>query len=60
MISIPEEDLVIVRLGSIRMKNYEIPKDKSLIESQLPYIGHPTDLQEYINFAEKIVEQTKN
>lgn len=59
MISIPEEDLVIVRLGSIRMKNYEVPKDKKLIESELPFIGHPTDLPEYINFAEKIVEQTK-
>jgi CubicO group peptidase (beta-lactamase class C family) len=59
MISIPEEDLVIVRLGSIRMKNYEVPKDKSKIETELPFIGHPTDLPEYINFAVKIVEQTK-
>ena len=59
MISIPDEDLVIVRLGSIRMKNYEVPKDKNKIESELPLIGHPTDLPEYINFAEKIVEQTK-
>jgi len=41
------------------MKNYEVPDDKNKIESELPLIGHPTDLPEYINFAEKIVEQTK-
>lgn len=60
MISIPDEDLVIVRLGSVRMKNHEVPKDKNLIKKELPYIGHPTDLPEYINFAEKIVQQTKS
>lgn len=60
MISIPDEDVVIVRLGSIRMKNYEVPKDKNLIKKELPFIGHPIDLPEYINFAEKIVQQTKS
>lgn len=60
MISIPDEDLVIVRLGSIRLKDFEVPKDKKMIESELPFIGHPTDLPDYINFAEKIIEQTKS
>lgn len=59
IISIPEEDLVIVRLGDYRKPNYELPKDKKDLKKQLPFIGHPTDLQEYINFATQITAQIK-
>ena len=59
MISIPEEDVVIVRLGDYRKPNFETPETKSDIKKQLPFIGHPTDLPDYINFAEKIIAQTK-
>lgn len=60
IISIPDEDLVIVRLGSHRLKNYEVPETDAEIKKQLPFIGHPKDLPAYINFAEKIVQQVKN
>jgi len=59
MICIPEEDVVIVRLGSIRLKDFEVPTDVSKIEKRLPYIGHPTDLPAYINFAEEIISASK-
>lgn len=59
MICIPEEDVVIVRLGSIRLKDFEVPKDQNKIKKRLPYIGHPTDLPAYINFAEEIINASK-
>lgn len=58
IIAIPEEDLVIVRLGSRRAPNIEVPAKKTEIEKMLPVIGHPEDLQEYINFAEIIKEES--
>ncbi len=60
IIAIPEENLVIVRLGSRRAPNIEVPKDRFEIKKQLPYIGHPEDLQEYINFAASINEQSSD
>lgn len=59
IISIPEEDLVIVRLGDYRKPNFETPQNKNELKNQLPFIGHPTDLPDYINFAQNIIEQTK-
>jgi len=59
MICIPDEDLVIVRLGDIRMKDFEVPKNKMDLVKRLPYIGHPTDLPVYINFAEEIIAASK-
>lgn len=60
IIAIPEENVVIVRLGSRRAPNGEVPEKASEVKKRLPYIGHPKDLQEYINFATSINEQSSN
>jgi len=59
IISIPDEDVVIVRLGSHRLDNFDIPKKEKEIKKQLLNIGHPKDLPAYINFAEKIIKQSR-
>ncbi len=59
IISIPSKNLVIVRTGSKRNKNYEIPemhkKDPDYIHKNQSKIGHPTDLFVYISQALKVV-----
>lgn len=59
IISIPEKDLVIVRTGSKRNKNYEIPemhkKDPDFIHKNQAKVGHPTDLFVYINAAKEVI-----
>jgi len=58
IISIPDRNLVIVRLGSKRGENYEIPKkfehNKSYIQKNIAKIGHPVDLFEIIAMGKKI------
>lgn len=53
IISIPEEDLVIVRLGEKRTKNIQ-PDKNDLSEKKLKKVGHTSDFLKYINFAEQI------
>lgn len=60
IIAIPDENVVIVRIGSRRAPNFEIDTHKIPNAKELSKLGHPTDLQEYINFAEKIIEQSPN
>lgn len=61
IISIPAKNLVIVRTGSKRNKNYEIPemhqKDKDFIYKNQAKVGHPTDLFVYITQALKVIEE---
>lgn len=59
IISIPEKNLVIVRTGSKRNKNYEIPemhqKDQDFIHKNQAKVGHPTDLFVYIQTAKQVI-----
>lgn len=61
IISIPHENLIIVRLGSKRDKNYEIPenkkKDKKFILKNESKVGHPSDLFKIIRLGEKIQKE---
>jgi CubicO group peptidase (beta-lactamase class C family) len=60
VISIPGEDLVIVRLGDARMKEYEIPNykmnDIEYVKKKESYVGHPMDLMKYISLGEILLE----
>ena len=59
IISIPAENLVIVRTGFKRNNNYEIPemhkKDKGYIYKNQSKVGHPTDLFYYISMAKRVI-----
>lgn len=61
IISIPHENLIIVRLGSKRDKNYEIPenkkKDKKFILKNESKVGHPSDLFKIIRLGEEIQKE---
>ncbi len=61
IISIPEDDVVIVRLGDHRMKEYLIPEnkknDKDFIKKKEAYVGHPMDLMKYISLGELLLKQ---
>lgn len=54
IISIPEEDLVIVRLGEKRTKNIDVDEKAADIDKNLKQVGHSSDFLKYINFAEEI------
>ena len=64
IISIPDENLVIVRLGSKRGENYIIPEkqkdNKKFIQKNIAKIGHPSDLFELIKLGEEINKETFN
>lgn len=61
IISIPHKNLIIVRLGSKRDKNYEIPenkkKDKKFILKNESKVGHPSDLFKIIRLGEEIQKE---
>ena len=61
IISIPAQDLVIVRTGNQRAANYEIPEarkgDKRYLEQHRDKIGHPSDLFEYIRIGKELKGQ---
>lgn len=61
IISIPNQDLVIVRLGSKRDKNYEIPdnkkKNKDFILKNEAKVGHPSDLFQIIKLGKKLQKE---
>lgn len=54
IIAIPEEDLVIVRLGEKRTKSIDVDEHAPDTDKQLKQVGHSSDFLKYINFAEKI------
>lgn len=60
IISIPAENLVIVRTGSKRNDNFDIPEmyknNQDYIRKNEMKVGHPTDLFEYISTAKRMVK----
>ncbi|MFT5778277.1 MAG: CubicO group peptidase (beta-lactamase class C family) [Crocinitomicaceae bacterium] len=63
VISIPAEDLLIVRIGSERKPKYEIPeehkKDKNYVEKHKHEVGHALGFFKYIELGKLINSQTK-
>ncbi|MES2557147.1 MAG: serine hydrolase [Bacteroidota bacterium] len=61
IIAIPAKKLVIVRTGNRRADNFEIPEskkgDKAYRDKYESYIGHPTDLFQYITLGKKLESQ---
>ena len=64
IISIPNENLVIVRLGSKRGENYTIPVhlrgNEAFIKKHEAKIGHPSDLFDMIALGSKMGREIKN
>lgn len=64
IITIPNENLLIVRLGMKRAPKFEIPEhlrnDKKYCEENEKYEGHGLDLFQYIALAKMIKSQTSN
>lgn len=56
-ISIPEENLVIVRLGEKKDKNVAVDEHASDILENLKQVGHSADFLKYVNFAEQIKQE---
>ncbi len=63
IISIPAEDLVIVRTGRKRADNYVIPKkkrdDAEFLAKITDYLGHPSDLFHYLKIGRAIARQAE-
>ncbi|NVK65818.1 MAG: serine hydrolase [Flavobacteriales bacterium] len=63
IITIPKENLMIVRLGSKRKPNFEIPdhfkNDKEYIQQNSHEVGHALDLFQYIALGKMIKSQTE-
>ncbi len=61
IISIPSENVIIVRLGSKRSENFDYETfSKKPNEYQKKYaylVGHPIDLQDYLKIANKILKK---
>jgi len=64
IISIPNENLVIIRLGSKRDRDYTIPAayrgDEKYIENHATKLGHPSDLFEIISLGQKLAKDIQN
>jgi CubicO group peptidase (beta-lactamase class C family) len=64
IITIPAENLIIVRLGSKRNDNFVIEKEQlknpAYYKEHVGKVGHPTDLFRYTAMGKKIAEQAKN
>lgn len=62
IISIPSENLVIVRLGMKRNDNFVIPEDKkgdkAYCKVNNPKVGHPSDFFTFLRLGRKIAAQT--
>jgi CubicO group peptidase (beta-lactamase class C family) len=54
IIAIPDEDVVIVRLGEKRAKSIEVNRTIPFGQQNLKKVGHAPDFIQYINFAEQI------
>lgn len=59
IISIPEENLVIVRLGEKRIESIQLDGKEITPQTKIKRIGHALDFLKYISFAEEIVKQSK-
>jgi CubicO group peptidase (beta-lactamase class C family) len=63
IIAIPEEDLLIIRLGSERLDQFKLPEDKKndekFIAENKKKIGHSYGLFRYIALGKKIKEKTE-
>lgn len=63
IISIPAKDLVIIRTGSKRAPNFVIPEsqkgNKAYETKYADYIGHPSDLFQYIGLAKLLEAQLR-
>ena len=59
IISMPKEDLVIVRLGSKRKDNIVMPQSKAGKKDRnlLKKVGHPAELFDYLRMARKIAKE---
>jgi CubicO group peptidase (beta-lactamase class C family) len=62
IISVPDQDLVIVRTGHKRAPDVEFPEDRQVSASErktlLPKIGHPSDLFEYLDFGFAVMKKS--
>jgi CubicO group peptidase (beta-lactamase class C family) len=63
IITIPEEDLLIIRLGTKRSPKFEIPEhlanDADYVKENEKQIGHPLGLFQYIALAKMIKSETE-
>ena len=57
IISIPEEDIVIVRLGSKRDKTVKLSQESNHTEKEIFKAGHPADLFKLIELGKKVTLQ---
>jgi CubicO group peptidase (beta-lactamase class C family) len=59
IISMPKEDVVVVRLGSKRKDNIEMPENrtKELTSQYMKKVGHPAELFDYIRMARTITQK---
>lgn len=64
LICIPEENLLIVRLGTKRKPDFEIPEnrknDRNYVEQNKDRIGHCLGIFEYITLGKNLASQIKN
>lgn len=63
IISIPEENLLIIRLGGKRSPKFQIPrsklKDESFVNENAVKVDHPIGLFEYLALAKKMTSNLK-
>ena len=63
IIAIPDENLLIIRLGSKKMQNYLIPEEKKadeiFVEQNKYKVGHAKGLFEYISMGKSIRSKTE-
>ncbi len=63
IVAIPEKDLIVVRLGTKRDENYEIPlnkrNDRTFVRENEFRVGHPKDLETYLRIADACVKKYK-
>lgn len=62
IIAIPDQDLLIVRIGSKRLPDFQIPEqfkdDATYIQENIENIGHAPDFFQYIQLGKMIKSQT--
>lgn len=64
VITVPDEDLVIVRTGNKRFSKFVIPEhlkdDEAYVKANLPNVGHTPDFFQYIALGKSIVAQVES
>lgn len=59
VITVPEEELIIVRTGSRRAPNVRVPKNvRSLTKAEQEKLDHPEDLFRYLEVGRRIVRES--